>query len=419
MKVRTKSTGIFVWTSVVLFYLYQYILRVSPSVMRDDIMSAFQIDAGGFGALSSVALYSYALLQIPAGILSDLFGTRRMVLLSLLLCVLGVLIFALTDHYSIAYGARILIGSGSACAFLCVSKVSSDWFPPHQKSLFFSLTVIMGTVGALLGGAPFAFLSSLYGWRYGLVILGGIGILIFLINLVMLWEVPAHPDARHHRHSIGKEIIEVLKSRVCWMYAIVALGIYMSIAVFADLWGVSFLMMKYNLSKEWAAEAVSMIYVGTCLGVITIALITRILQDRRLIITLCAFLVPALLAVVIFSNNLSYLSVAIILFFVGFFAGGEILCFINACDQMNTSVAGTVTGFLNCMVTLTGAVLQERVGSALDLLWDGAIDPVTGLPLYTAANYKGALAIVVAICSISFIFSFFLKDHKKTISVVV
>lgn len=409
-----KKLGITMWLLVVTYYLYQYILRVSPSIMKEEVMISFQVDADGFGSLAAVSTFFYALLQIPGGILSDFYGARRMILISLLLCTLGVTLFAITDHLSIAYLARVLIGSGSACAFLCASKVSSDWFSVEKKSLMFALTVTAGTMGALLGGRPLTALNSSFGWRQSFYLLAFLGIVIFILNLLFMRDRHTLDLLKKgtviSRPEIWGSIKEIFKSRFCWMYAIIALGIYLSISVFADLWGVSFLMLKYDLPKEIAAQAISMIYVGTCFGVIIIAGISHFLRDyRSLIIGGSALLMASLLTLLVFGNIASIWGMYLALFALGFFAGGEVLCFSNACEAMSISVAASVTGFINFIVTLGAALTQKLIGYAINILWDGSISE-SGMPLYTLENYQTAMLFIIIMTFISFVLSFFLNS---------
>lgn len=412
--IRLKHLGFLIWLNAVIFYLYQYILRVSPGSMMDDVMGHFNINAHWFGILCSAATFCYASLQLPAGILSDLFGARRMILISISACVLGTMTFATTDHFWIAYLGRVFIGAGSACAFLCVSKIASDWFPADKKALMFALTATMGTIGAMFGGKPLVFLSNAYGWQQTLLFLSAVGIAILILNFFSLSNKKApYGGEISNRSETMAGIKEVFKSRFCWMYAIVALGIYLAISVFADLWGTSFLVLKYGLAREDAAFANSLIYFGTCIGVVIVALLSRLFKDPRPIIIATALIVPTLFAWVVFSDNLSYAGICAILFMIGFVSGGEVLCFSIACAQMSIKVAGTVTGFINFIVCLGAAILQQQVGQVLNKLWDGTIGD-NGLPLYTVANYQGAMMIVIIASLSSFVLSFFLvKENRK------
>lgn len=414
MKSASLKTGILVWFSVVCFYLYQYILRVSPSVMANDIMADWGIDACAFGSLSAIATYSYASLQIPAGILSDLYGTRRMVLVSILLCFSGVTFFALSDNLLLAYVGRFMIGAGSAAAFLCVSKVASDWFPADKKAMMFALTVTMGTVGALLGGKPLTFMTQTYGWRQALLILSAAGCVILVINFLVIKDKIRSEDAHLDKKDLKKTILSVFKSKVCWTYAIIATGIYLFIAVFADLWGVSFLMLKFNISKGTAAEMISIMYVGMCIGCLTVAVITQKFINRNTTLLAGALLSATFMAILIYVPGLNVSMATTLLFLAGLTGGVEVLCFSSACESMNISVAATVTGFVNFIVTLGAAIMQQQVGFTLDLLWDHTVG-LDGVPIYAVSDYQGAMFIVIFACFSSAFLLFFnmIKERRQ------
>ena len=53
------------------FYLYEYVLRVSPSVMTHDLMLDFGVTSTALGVLVSFYYYSYVALQIPCGVIVD------------------------------------------------------------------------------------------------------------------------------------------------------------------------------------------------------------------------------------------------------------------------------------------------------------------------------------------------------------
>lgn len=420
-------TGMLAWTAGSLYYLYQYIIRVSPMVMVDSVRADFLLDASAFGTLMAVGTYCYAAMQIPVGVLSDLYGARRMILISLICCVLGVGLFSYTQYLPLAYLARMLIGVGSAAAFVCVSKISSDWFPPHQKPLWFAGLVILGTTGANLGGNPLAQLVTEIGWRDSLHILTWVGVSVLAINYIFLRDrlvvagaYKKSDNGSHHdrvnnqdtfnRQELLLQIKSVFFSRHCWMYAVVALGMYLSISVFADLWGVSFLQEKHGVDREAASFSISWAYNGVCVGVVITALMSQYIKDSRPIIGFSALFIAILMAVMTFYEGLSFPMVSVVMFSIGFFAGGEVLCFAQACEHMPVSVAATVTGFINFVVTFGAATIQQVFGHALDWFWSGQIGADSNR-IYALSDYQGALTIVILIACSSIVLSFYLpKD---------
>ena len=53
------------WSLPLAFFAYQFILRLWPSLMMQQIMQQFSIDATAFGLLASAYYYGYSTMQIP------------------------------------------------------------------------------------------------------------------------------------------------------------------------------------------------------------------------------------------------------------------------------------------------------------------------------------------------------------------
>ena len=195
-------------------------------------MYSYHLDATGFATLSALAMYAYSLMQIPVRYLADLFGARRCILISILICSAGTLLFCATSLLWVAQISRILIGIGSACAFLCVSKIAVNWFGSERHAQLFGLTMMAGTIGALNGGAPLAYCLNFFTWRQTLLILGCIGLLLWLLNYFFLQEHPGKAENKtsHNFKSIFEAYLVSIRSLgtqpQCWISAAVAFGIY-------------------------------------------------------------------------------------------------------------------------------------------------------------------------------------------------
>lgn len=402
----------FLWLCAVLFYLYQYIIRVSPGVMKNDLMIAFDVTASGFSSLSSFALYCYALMQIPVGMLVDHYGTRRMIISSITLCVSGVVLFASSEQLIFAYLARVLMGTGSACAFLSVSKIINEWFPDARKGLMMGLTATCGTIGAYLGGRPLVMLIESQGWRMSLLILAAIGSIVLLLNFLILPSAPKGTKEiiPGEEHASFQSLIAVFKSSQAWLFALVAVGLYLSIAVVADLWGVSFMEEKFGIEKQDAAQMVSFIYFGTAAGCPLFAWISRLIGSVKQAILIGGLLIIALLACLVFIPNIPIWTGDAILFAIGICTGAEILCFIAACTIFGPEVAGTMTGFLNGVVSLAAAMIQQHVGIVLDYFWEGEMT-AEGIRAYSYYNYQIAFGVILFVTCLSVILAFFIEEQ--------
>ena len=110
------------WLVGAVFFFYAWILRVSPSVMVEDLMRDFAVGGAVVGNLSALYFYGYAGMQIPVGLLLDRFGPRRLMTGAAGLVAVACLLFASSHGLVGASATRFLIGAG--CAFSLVGAMA-------------------------------------------------------------------------------------------------------------------------------------------------------------------------------------------------------------------------------------------------------------------------------------------------------
>jgi fucose permease len=81
-KIAASCLKWFIWLLAAGFYFYEFVLRVSPSVMVDELMTSFGITASAVGVLSAFYLYAYAPMQLPVGLLMDRYGIKKILSLA-------------------------------------------------------------------------------------------------------------------------------------------------------------------------------------------------------------------------------------------------------------------------------------------------------------------------------------------------
>jgi sugar phosphate permease len=390
------------WVAIALFFFYQYILRVAPGVLVTDLRETFHLTAEQFATLGAFYLYAYSLCQIPVGVIVDYVGARKTVLTSIVLCLLGALLFAQASNLWTLQLSRVLIGIGSACAFMCSVKIIVDYLPQGKRGFLMGATLTLGTFGALTAGKPLALMADLMGFRETVLYAMALGVIVFLLAFLFL------PIARKENlvpvsHRIFKNIytslIEIFKTRPLMIYALLAIGVYTPLSVLADLWGVAFLMQKYNLSRVAAADISMMMYFGLGVGSLILPWLSEKYNFLNRSIQICTFGVLCLFAVLLYGPSFSPITLKIILTTLGVFCAVEMLCFAGASLYTNAGNVGTTIGVVNTFNMLGGGLLQQLIGWTLDKLWSGAM--TNGVRLYSTIEYSKALTVlffVVAIC---------------------
>lgn len=356
--------------------------------MVEELMQAFNLDGAGMGNLAAFYYYAYLFMQLPVGLMLDRYNPRYLLTGAILICAGGALLFATTDNLLWAQAGRTLIGIGGAFSAVGTMKLISIWFEPKKFALMSGLMMTMAMLGAIGGEAPLSFAVRELGWRSTIYSSGIAGLVLAGLVYAVIRQ---RSDVKSQKID-GKEFIssflELLKNKQSWLISMYSGLAFAPVSAFAGLWGIPYLMVKYNLSRELIASLVSLSFIGFGFGSPLAGWLSdRIGRRKPLMIigTTCSFIF--LSAVIYLPMNLPLLGVSLTLF--GFFSGFFFVSFASIREINKSSLSGTSIGFINMFDALLGALAEPLIGKLLDLNWDHKL--VHGAHIFSSENYQHAL----------------------------
>lgn len=401
------------------FYLYEFILQVAPSVMADSMMKTFGVTGEGFGFISAFYFYAYAPTQLPAGVLYDRYGPRKLMTFAIILCALGSAFFASTDSVLTACIGRFLIGIGSAFSFIGVLVLISRWFPPYYFAILAGVAQLMSSVGAMFGEVPLACLIDHVGWRNASFILSAVGFILAGFFWFFIRDYPHQQNQtipNHYLRDEWKRLTAVCKHAHTWIIGGYAFAIWTPIAVFAALWGVPFLQEKFQITVLAASGLCSMIWIGIGIGSPLLGWFSDKIESRRISLIISAILGLVATLILLYSSQLTQGWAYLTLFVLGLGAGGQTVSFAVVKENNSPELVGTASGFNNLSVLIGGAIFQPLVGYILQNTDSSHL--VNGVHVYNISSYQTAL-LVMPLCFLGslLIATFLLKEshpaHRK------
>ncbi len=411
----SEAQAWFVWSFAALFYMYQIILRISPGVMADDLMGEFGVEACALGGLAACYLMTYATLQIPAGLGLDKFGPTRLLRYAVPVCVLGTLIFSLSNSFYLACFGRLLIGVGATCGFLGTLKLGSLWFTPQRFALVVGMTMVAGTVGATFGQAPLAYLIGILGWREALLyVVAPIGMILSAgIWLFVRDTPPAGPrspiqPADTSLSTLFEQLKTIALNYRIWLIGFYGALMYAPILVFVDLWGVSFLTKVYGIDKATAGSMTTMYYIGIGIGSPLVATIADSIERYKAPMIISAILSIACMSVAIYVGHIPLPVMYALLLMAGIVFSAQPLIFAAVCPLTPQASHGTVISFTNMVVMGMGLILQFLVGWLLEQTWAGEI--CNAIPHYSIEEYRYALLSIPVGLFIALVIALFIPE---------
>jgi MFS family permease len=376
-----------------MFYLYEFVLQVSPSVMTTQLMHDFGIGAAGVSVISAFYYYSYTPMQLAAGLLYDRFGPRRVLTAAILVCASGAFFFCTTHNVAMASAGRFLMGMGSAFSFIGALMLVSRWFPPYYFALVSGVVQSMSAIGAICGQIPIAAAVEDFGWRSTLrwVAIFGVGLAI-LISLIVRDYPPGTILIRpKNKNSERGRLSTVLRKSQTWFAGIYAFASWGPIVLFAALWGIPYLVEKYHVTTTQASMMCAMIWLGIGVGSPLFGWLSDFFQSRRGLLIFCSILTIVSGMMVLYAP-ISYSMMYGVLFMFGLAGAGQALSFAVVKDNNENHVIGTAIGFNNLILVLSGAVLQPLAGIVLHKHWQGGFQ--NGVPFYHLSDYVSAMSLI-------------------------
>ncbi len=378
---RGRLISMTVWMTASLFYAYQYILRVMPNIMLDDIMSQFHISAAVFGQFSGLYYIGYSAMHLPIGILMDRFGPKKVMSGCILLSAIGLLPLIFSDYWVYPILGRVLIGMGSSAAILGVFKIVRMSFSQERFARMLSISVTIGLIGAIYGGGPVSYMREVFGYQFVVQTFAIIGAFLAAITYMIVPDIKS-PSKR----GVLADIKEVIKNKkVVWTCIFAGLMVG-PLEGFADVWSAVFLKQVYGFEATISASIPSMIFIGMCFGAPVLSLIAEKLGYLKTII--CAGIVMAIsfCALLIFQLPVSILSIAFVI--VGVASAYQILAIYKASTYVREEVAGLTTAVANMIIMFFGYAFHTVVGSIVNVL---------GGPSSSSALIYGIAVIPIAL----------------------
>ena len=169
--------------------LVNYFDRVNLSVSHGALITAFGISDVAFGYLSGAYNWTYALCQLPIGVVLDKFGVRRVGRVGIGLW--GIASFGAAAATSVGglFGARLLLGVGEAPTFPANAKAIGTWFPPHERSFATSCFDAAAKFANAIGVPLIGIFLIKAGWRWSFALTG----VLSLVYLLVFWVIYKEP----------------------------------------------------------------------------------------------------------------------------------------------------------------------------------------------------------------------------------
>lgn len=224
MKNTNRRTVAKRWGTFALLYLGYMLLFADRTVMNISLAYIgrdFHVGAAALGTTASAFFLGYTLMQIPGGYLTDRFGSKRLIIVSLLTWSVLTMVTGWAWSLAALVAIRFLFGIAEGPYPAAALKRISENYGKDEKSQATSALISSNYAGAAVAPLLIVPIIASAGWRNAFVWLGVIGLVVLVAYYLVERPIKQAATSGAQRPKIEWRNID---SRV-WVFVVIGLAL--------------------------------------------------------------------------------------------------------------------------------------------------------------------------------------------------
>ena len=402
MSKKYSTVKLSIWWLLTFSFILVLFFRLSTAVITDNLSKELGFTQLQISNIASLALYSYAIMQIPAGILIDKYGARKISSIGMIIGGIGSILFGTINNISLAYISRIMVGAGTSVILLSMFKLQGNWF---KKEEFASITTkfsFIGNLGTVCATFPLVYLNDFIGWKNSFILIGTIGVIIGFSIYIVVRDTP-----KEHNFDVNINIVEVEKiklkeglksvftNKATWYNSLVLFSLVGISTAFTSLWGVSYITDVYNVSKSVSAFIMSFFTYGFVAGAIIMNFLFSKIEGSNFKILKVGALLNILIWVyiIVICNAKPPIGIlAILLFIIGCINMAHLQAFNDVKYKNEEKYSGLSTSVVNTSAFLGSGIINLVIAFIIQNTTDIVLGYRLGFSIFIVMNILTLIA---------------------------
>lgn len=261
---KPRATFILIYIAYIVCFLDRSAINIALSYIGKD----FHLSTTTLGVVASAFFFSYSLMQIPGGWLTDKFGTRNTVIVAITMWSIFTVFTGFAWSLASLIVIRILFGLGEGAFPSASLKQVAEEFSYNSRSQATSAMISSNYVGAAIAPVIIAPIIATAGWRGAFHLLGIVGIVFVIVYFFVMKpkQVAKQKAAGIKRNKIKWS--EVLTNKLIWQFFIVVFGLS-SVTKGLDSWMPTYLLQARHINLAGVAWMVPLPSLAAGVGALT------------------------------------------------------------------------------------------------------------------------------------------------------
>ena len=389
-------------------YTVSQFLRTSLGVLSPNLMHDFNINPNNMGLLGGVFFLSFAIFQIPAGILIDKYGPRKVMSSVIIFAVLGSIIFALSNSFYILLIGRVLMGLGCSICLMGSLVLITRWTDSDQFSKLAGIILAVGGIGGLLATTPLSYFSELFGWRLSFWLAAAVTFCVMVLYYFILEDRKNDLILNRSNETVSlKNLLFILKERNFKFMIPMSLMSYSSLVVILGLWGAPYLKDIHGLDTVERGKILMLMAISWNIGSFVFGRLRSIFGNYKNVVIFGATGVIILLLILSIITEINSIYLYILFCILGFFGAFSVALISHYQVLFDKEYMGRALSTANFFNFGGVFFVQWLTGKIIYLMGGDS----TGAPIEA---YRLAFLFVAILLLISLCIYFFSNEKKKS-----
>jgi len=309
--------------------------------------------------IPSAAFLWFLLLSVPAGILQDRLGKKRMLNYGMAMSAVGMLVPFIFYSFPVLLVGFALLGIGNTVIQVSANPLLVSVVPPKQASSALSFSQFIKSIGSMLGAPLAGFLAARFGdWKLALLVFG----IVSMLTVLWLGAVKIDEQESTAEPATMGSSFKLLRNGFI-LSMVLSIFLIVGIDVGVNSTSGQFLMKKLSMDQALAESARSFYFFGKMLGTFAGALLLTWFAPRKFLVWTSLLLLAAI--VVLIFNPVSAAALVII-FLTGLFAANVFPLVFSITVEAYPARANEISGLM-MMAICGGAIIPLLTGWFTDL----------------------------------------------------
>jgi predicted MFS family arabinose efflux permease len=349
------------------YFITEFFITAT-SALTPVLIVELGINKGTMGLVISALFLIYGLMQIPAGIFTDIIGPRKTILSFTALTTVGVFLFWVSHRLELLFAAQFIIGVGCSVFYINAVSIISKWFKANRRATAIGVLGAASNIGIFASYMGFPLADKTFGgWRNLYFLVAVILVVNYAMNFLILRNDPNETGMVHEpsKKLLGS-LRDVLKDRRIYPFLI---GYVMLIlGMVFNTWMPQILIDTKGFSYIDAGVIASVGSIAGIPGCIAMGIISDRLRKRKLPLVLFSTLyVVALVSFILAPPGTPLALFLILSFSLSFCVSIWVLFFSIIPEILSLEKVSIGLGLVNGMGIIAMSIFTPIYGILIDV----------------------------------------------------